>query len=33
MFSTYLLAFETIALLLLVAVIGAIFLSRGRKAR
>lgn len=33
MFSNYLLAFETIALLLLAAVIGAIFLSRGRKAR
>jgi len=33
MFSNYLLAFEAVALLLLVAVIGAIFLSRGRKAR
>ncbi|PWH17976.1 MAG: NADH-quinone oxidoreductase subunit J [Anaerolineae bacterium] len=33
LFSNYLLAFETVALLLLVAVIGAIFLSRGRKAR
>ncbi len=33
MFSNYLLAFEAVALLLLVAVIGAIFLSRGRKFR
>ncbi len=33
MFSNYILAFEAVALLLLVATIGAIFLSRGRKAR
>lgn len=33
MFSNYLLAFEAVALLLLVAVVGAIFLSRGRKFR
>ncbi|MCS7248588.1 MAG: NADH-quinone oxidoreductase subunit J [Anaerolineales bacterium] len=33
LFSNYLLAFEAVALLLLVAVIGAIFLSRGRKLR